>query len=105
MGRELSLKARLLQRGALERIAEELRQQVEFANDHNNVLYSTQERAGKGYRLDSEEYRRKVGIVSGVSRGHNPHSGVGRGTNRTGFYQFGGASYCDQDVRGRTLRK
>lgn len=105
--KDLSLKARLLQRNAREKITEELKQQLNGAAERNYVLFSTEELeacAGKGHRLDSDEYRKKVGIVSNVKRGYNPHEG-NKGSNRTSFFTFGGTTCCEQDHRGRTMRK
>jgi hypothetical protein len=93
-----SLALRLLQRNGREKIEAELRAQIDANKGVDDVLRSTQE------RYTPEEYLRKVGTVSCVSRGHNPHDSP-RASSRSSFYTWGGETQCDQQFHARTMRK
>lgn len=93
-----SLMLRLLQRNGKEKLTASLSAQVEAKRGTEDVVRSTQQ------RYTDEEYLRKVGTVSCVSRGHNPHDSP-RASSRSRFYTWGGDTCCGQAHHARTMRK
>lgn len=93
-----SLILRLLQRNGRQNVTASLVAQAAAKLGTEDVVRSTQQ------RYTDEEYLRKVGTVSVVERGHNPHDSP-RASSRSRFYTWGGETQCDQDFHARTMRK
>lgn len=93
-----SLMLRLLQRNGRQNVTQTLKATISNRDEPDNVVRSTQQ------RYTDEEYLRKVGTVSVVERGHNPHDSP-RASSRSSFYTWGGETQCDQSFHARTMRK